>query len=259
VRPERSKNVSIIANKTRFALTTLLFLLFCGTALAAGKFPEPKGYVNDFAGVINPADAAALDAQLSAVEKNTTAQIAVVTVSDLGGYADVDEYAVELFKAWGIGQKGQDNGVLILVAPSLRKARIEVGYGLEGAITDGTAGEIIRNVMAPYFKAGDYGKGLVAGANAVAEKIPPGGVKKPTKRSRGGFSIILTIIFIILVLSQFFFPGPRIMGGRRYYGGGPFIGGFGGGFGGGGGGGFGGGFGGFGGGGSGGGGASGGW
>ena len=243
-------------------LFVALAVLLAGTAAAADKFPQPRGYVNDFAGIINPADAQELEAQLKALEDRTTAQIAVVTVPDLGDYADVEEYAVELFKAWGIGQKGQDNGVLVLLALKEHKIKIEVGYGLEGAITDGKAGEIIRNVMAPYFKAGQFGQGLIVGTRALAERIPPSGVKKPARHRAGGISLILFIVFLLLILSQFFFPGPRIIGGRRrYYGGGPFIGGFGGGFGGfgGGGGGFGGGFGGFGGGGSGGGGASGGW
>ncbi len=251
------------AIRLQFLFVTLLVLLaVAGTAAAADKFPQPKGYVNDFAGIINPADARELDAQLKALEDRTTAQIAVVTVPDLGDYADVDEYASELFKAWGIGQKGQDNGVLVLLALKEHRIKIEVGYGLEGAITDGTAGEIIRNVMAPFFKAGQFGQGLIAGTQALAERIPPSGVKRPAKHKAGVLSIVLFAVFLLLILSQFFFPGPRILGGgRRYYGGGPFIGGFGGGFGGfgGGGGGFGGGFGGFGGGGSGGGGASGGW
>lgn len=264
----------------RSLLISLTFLLvaavFLGSAVvclaadtaspAVGKFPAPKGYVNDFAGAIDPADASELEDYLRQLEKQTTAQVAVVTVTDLDGYTGIEEYSNELFTAWGIGKKGQDNGVLIVLSMKEKKARIEVGYGLEGAITDGTAGAIIRDVMVPYFRAGQFGKGVIAGAKAVAERIPPSGVQRPEAGARkhpSGFSLILIAIFLILVFSQLFFPGPRVIGGRRG-GGGPFIGGFGGfggGFGGfgGGGGGFGGGFGGFGGGGSGGGGASGGW
>ncbi|HEY3347140.1 MAG TPA: TPM domain-containing protein [Nitrospirota bacterium] len=226
---------------------------------AEGAFPKPVGLVNDFAGVLKPEEAAQLEGILKELDQRTGAEVAVVTIPDFGSYADINEYAVELFKAWGIGKKGQDNGVLIVVAPNQKKARIEVGYGLEGAITDGTAGAIIRDIMAPSFKAGEYGKGLVAGAQAVAERVPPGGVQKPKKTGKNTVSLILFIAFVLLMLAQFLFPGPRITGGGRRYGGGPFFGGFGGGFGGTGNGGFGGGFGGFGGGSSGGGGASGDW
>jgi uncharacterized protein len=244
----------------------ILMALFCflaAPALAQQELPSPRGYVNDFAGVIDPSEAPGLESFLKGLEERTSAEVAVATVPDIDGFADVDEYGVKLFEKWKIGKKGQDNGVLILLAMKEHKVRIEVGYGLEGAITDGTAGEIIRQQMVPYFKKGEYGKGLDAGVRALAGRIPPGGVKKPEKKSHIGLSLVLFFIFLMLVFGQFFI-GPRLTGrGRRgsFYGG-PYIGGFGGGFGGsgfGGGGGFGGGFGGFGGGSSGGGGASGGW
>jgi uncharacterized protein len=247
-------------------LSALLFLLFAAPALAQETLPGPRGYVNDFAGVIGPAESSELEGFLRGLETRTTAEVAVATVPDLDGFADVDEYAVKLFEKWKIGKKGQDNGVLVLLAMKEHRVRIEIGYGLEGAITDGTAGEIIRQQMAPLFRQGEYGKGLVAGVHALAEKIPPGGVMRAQKKKgRISLSLVLLAVFLLLIFGQFLFPGPRFTGrGRRgMYMGGPFIGGFGGGFGGGGfgggGGGFGGGFGGFGGGGSGGGGASGGW
>src|SRR3990172_3488712 len=159
------------------AIAAVLIILTASAGTCAEKLPSPQGYVSDFAGVIDPADKASLEAYLRELEAKTTAEVAVVTVPELGGFADVEEYAVELFRAWGVGKKGQDNGVLILLSIRERRARIEVGYGLEGAITDGTAGVIIREVMVPYFKAGQYGKGILAGAQAVAERITPSRVQ----------------------------------------------------------------------------------
>lgn len=232
----------------------------------AGRFPAPKGYVNDFAGVIDPASATELEGFLKDLQARTTAEVAVVTVPDLDGFADIDEYGIALASEWAIGKKGEDNGVLILLSMKEKKVRIDVGYGLEGAITDGATGDIRRNIMAPHFQKGEYGAGLLESAKAIAALIPPGGVKKPgrTKAVRGLIRPIAIAVFIIIAIIIQLLPGGRFRGGRggRFYGGGPFIGGFGGGFGGGGlggGGGFGGGFGGFGGGGFGGGGSSGGW
>ncbi|MBI5696489.1 MAG: TPM domain-containing protein [Nitrospirae bacterium] len=250
-------------------LAALLLILAATQAFAAHTFPEPRGHVSDYAGVLKPDEAAALEGYLAELEKRTSAEVAVVTVPDLDGFADVDEYAVDLFAAWKIGKKGQDNGVLILLAVKEKKLRIEVGYGLEGAITDGTAGGIIRDTMVPYFKRGEFGAGLMAGAQAVAERVPEGGVQTPIDEQGGkeqpsSLSLLIIVVLLAIFLFPLFFgPGGPMGGGKLrrgrggFYGGGPFIGGFGGGFGGGGGGG--GGFGGFGGGFSGGGGASGDW
>ena len=252
----------------------LIMLVFSPlTANAAvGQFPKPVGFVNDFANVIPPAQAQSMEQYLRALNQRTGAQVAVVTVKNIKGYTGPEEYAVDLFSAWKIGEKGKDNGLLVLLAMKEKKVKIEVGYGLEGAITDGDCGIIIRQVMAPYFRAGRFGDGLMAGVQALAAKIPPGGVKPPHRDSRTTFSGVLFLAFVLFIAVQFLLPGGGFWGrgrsgGSRFTGrgggfGGPFIGGFGGGFGGfggGGGGGFGGGFGGFGGGMSGGGGASGGW
>ena len=98
--------------------------------------------------------------------KETGAQIVVAVVKDLGGY-DIEGYANEMFREWGIGDKEKNNGVLLLVAPDERKLRIEVGYGLEGAIPDGKAGRIIRNEITPYFKNNQYDEGILNGTKAI--------------------------------------------------------------------------------------------
>jgi uncharacterized protein len=111
-----------------------------------------------------------IDGLSTEVRKSTGAEIAVVTVPSLDGMS-VEEYAVRLFKKWGIGQKGKDNGVLFLIAPKERKTRIEVGYGLEPVITDGRAGEIIRKTAIPFFKQGDYDQGILQGTREIAALI----------------------------------------------------------------------------------------
>jgi uncharacterized protein len=133
-------------------------------------FPSPHGPINDFAHLFDPSTTDALTALVADVREQTTAEIAVVTVPSLDGMT-VEEYANKLFAAWGIGKKSKDNGVLILVAPTERKMRIEVGYGLEPVLPDGLAGEIIRTEMLPEFKAGRYPIGALQGTRRVADIV----------------------------------------------------------------------------------------
>ena len=130
-------------------------------------FPTPRGYVNDFAGVLDDGVRAELDRLLRETEGATSAEIAVVTVSSLDGMT-VEEYANRLFQQWGIGRKHQDNGVLLLVAPADRSMRIEVGYGLEPILPDGLAGNIIRTECLPEFRRGRFASGILNGARRIA-------------------------------------------------------------------------------------------
>ncbi len=127
---------------------------------------EPRGYVNDFAGVMG-AQASAVEALLTELEQATGAEVAVVTLRSLDGGEPAD-FAVRLFERWGIGQVGQDNGLLILTAIEDRELRIEVGYGLEPIIPDGMAGRIRDEQLLPFFREERYGEGLAAGAATVA-------------------------------------------------------------------------------------------
>jgi uncharacterized protein len=136
----------------------------------ARKWPEPRGYVSDFAGIIDPASADSIDALALELKEKTGAELAVVTIQDLGGES-IDPAAVELFEQWGIGAKGKDEGVLILLAVAERRVKIEVGYGLEGILPDGRCGSIIRLVMGPDLHADRFGAGLQRGAEAVAGVI----------------------------------------------------------------------------------------
>ncbi len=265
-----------------FAVLSVLVAIASGppSTFAQPAPPQVTDTVNDFAHVIDAASRQELDRRIRAMRSATGDVLAVATVPTYQPYGSIDEYAVKMFEngGRGIGDKGKDNGLLIVVAVQDRKVRIEVGYDLEQFIPDGFAGETIREAIGPAFRQGQYGPGLVAGAtrliNRIAEQrgvtIPDVPVERRTRAS-GTRRFPFTIIFWVIVLIIIFSRGNR-SGRRRYWGGGPWSGwtggvgpfgggGFGGGgFGGfGGGGGGGGGFGGFGGGGSGGGGASGGW
>ena len=138
-------------------------LLFLGAA-----FPKPAGYVTDSANILNSNTKQIIYNLAYELEQKSSAQLAVVTVKTLNGLA-IEDYAWQLFEKWGIGAKGKDTGVLLLIAPTDRKLRIEVGYGFEGAIPDGLAGEIIREDIIPYFKQGNMDQGILRGSMVLLQ------------------------------------------------------------------------------------------
>lgn len=137
---------------------------------AEPNYPDYSSYVNDFAGVLQSDSKNQTEDLIVKVEKETSSEIAVAIISSLEGVS-VEEYAVKLFEKWGVGKKKEDNGVLLLVAIEDRKLRIEVGYGLEGTITDLEAGNIIDNLIVPKFKQNDYSTGVYDGVVAIANQI----------------------------------------------------------------------------------------
>ena len=151
-------------------LLGLLLVLAAGATARAYTFPELTGRVVDAAGVLDPAARAALEAKLAAQEQKTSDQLVVATVPSLEGGA-VEDYANALFRAWRLGQAEKNNGVLLLVAPKEHEVRIEVGYGLEGILTDAVSGTIIRNAIVPAFKAGDMADGIAKGTDAIIEVL----------------------------------------------------------------------------------------
>jgi len=152
--------------KFSIALAILVAILLTGVAFAQ-DFPQPTGrLVNDFAGVLSPGAEAQLENRLLQLEKDTTDEVAVVTVVSLED-SPIEDYASELFQKWGIGKKGKDNGVLFIVAPNERKVWIEVGYGLEPVLTDGRSGRILDNEVLPGFREGDYETGITNGVIAI--------------------------------------------------------------------------------------------
>lgn len=148
-----------------FSAALVVLALAIAPALAQ-SFPALTGRVVDAANILKPEDRTSLESKLKAHEDKTTDQVVVATVPSLGG-TSVEDYANRLYRHWGLGTKQKNNGVLFLVAPSDRKVRIEVGYGLEGALTDALSGVIIRTAVAPRFKAGDFAGGINAGVDAI--------------------------------------------------------------------------------------------
>jgi len=158
--------VSALA-RTIVATIIVLSTVAASPAAPAPDFPKPTGRVNDFAGVLDESAERELVTLLESLERETTAEVAVATVVSLDGMS-VEEYANKLFRAWGVGKKGKDNGVLVLVAPTERQMRIEVGYGLEGLLPDGLVGSIIREEFIPAFRNGNYQAGILSGVRRVA-------------------------------------------------------------------------------------------
>jgi len=148
-----------------------LWLLACVTTVqAALAFPALTGRVVDTAQMIDPVVREQLTQQLQALEQTSGDQIVVVTVPDLQGLP-IEDYGYQLGRHWGIGQKGKDNGALLIVARDERKLRIEVGYGLEGVLTDAQSWVIINQVIAPAFKTGNYSKGISDGVAAMLQVV----------------------------------------------------------------------------------------
>lgn len=140
-----------------------------GVAIAA-DVPYLTGRVVDEAEILSPSTRARVDELLAAHERKTGDQVAVLTTRSLGGES-VEQYAQDVFAAWKLGQKGKDNGILVIVAPAEHRMRIEVGYGLEGTMPDAIAARIIRNVMTPAFKSNDYDGGVTKGAEAIVAQL----------------------------------------------------------------------------------------
>jgi uncharacterized protein len=236
------------------AFLLLLCLTWLVTVAADPAFPELTGRIVDNAAMLDGTTQASLDTLLAGHEQATGNQVVVATFDDLQGY-DIDTFGYQLARFWGIGQQDKNNGVVLIVAKQERKVRIEVGYGLEGELTDAISSNIIHAIILPAFKKGDFDGGIEAGARAIIEALGGDYSPRQTSAAKPSSSPLFPIIFLIfifyIVITSFFGGGGS--GGRSgWHGSGVGYGG--GGFGGGGGGGFSGGGGGFGG-----GGASGGW
>jgi len=201
-----------------------------GPAAAQPDFPRLSGRVVDQAGVLRPSAEQAITEQLRAHEAETTNQVVVVTLRSLQGYS-IEDFGNRLGRNWGIGQEGRDNGVLLIVAPDQRKVRIEVGYGLEGALTDALAKTIIEAEILPSFRRGNLERGVRAGTDAILAAIA-GTYEAPTRstrssRSGGGLNIIVPIlviglfVFVVIMIIRDAFGdgrgGNRVRIGDDYY------------------------------------------
>ncbi len=147
-------------------LSAALLLLFAAAVFAATNFPALTGRVVDSAQVINAGSRSAIEQKLQDLESKSGIQLVVATVKSLEGQ-DVETYANQLFRTWGLGEQAKNNGVLLQVAPNERTVRIEVGYGLEGTLTDALSSVIITNALVPRFKTGDFSGGIERGVDDI--------------------------------------------------------------------------------------------
>ena len=204
------------------------FALVSGPALAAPSFPPLTGRIVDNAQILSPAAETKLDGQLAALEQKTGRQLVVATLPSLQGY-EIEDYGYQLLRTWAIGRKGENDGVILIVAPTEKSVRIEVGYGLEPVLTDALSSLIIQRAILPAFREGRFEAGVVAGTGAVVQQLglPDGEAKAlvaqaaaqgKTKTSNGGSGVPL--IFVIIVVFWVLSAVLRAFGGRRRGGGG---------------------------------------
>jgi uncharacterized protein len=185
----------------RFLFVCLGLFTLTNVAFAFDIPSSPTGYVNDYANVLTVETKEGLEKQLMVFNASTTNEIAVVTVPDLGGVT-IEEYAVKLFEKWKIGKAKEDNGVLLLVSVGDRVARIEVGYGLEGALPDILAKDILNTKILPEFKKGSYSLGVLQGVQAIMEATQ-GEYKAGKFSSLDGINFEAVIVFTVIIF-QFF-------------------------------------------------------
>ena len=181
--------------------------------------PKPATLVTDYTNTLAPGDVQLLENKLVAFDDSTSTQIAVVIIKSVGEY-DINDYAQKLGRAWGIGQQGKNNGIVVLVALDDHKVSIQTGYGVEGAVTDENTNEIITNDIRPNFKQGDYYGGLNAGIDDLM-KLMKGEYKSTGKHASNGDSggsygilIFIVIIIIIIIFRSRGGGGGQIIGGR---------------------------------------------
>lgn len=190
-----------------FAAVAASFLLLSAQSLWALDIPRLQGRVNDYAGMLSPSTVHRLDGVLADLERRDGTQIVVLTIPSLEGES-LEDFSIRTAEKWGIGQKGNDNGALLLIAENDRKIRIEVGYGLEDRLTDLMSGRIIRNIIAPQFRMGHFDQGVTDGIMAMigtvkgeytASKPPAGRYPRRSSGSPGLFGLIslLAVIWVV--------------------------------------------------------------
>jgi uncharacterized membrane protein YgcG len=172
-------------------------LLLAVMGLIAADYPHPTGHVNDFAGALPEPDRQILEDKLRAYEQSTSIEVAVAIVPSLQGLS-VEDYAREMFQAWGIGKRDKNNGVLFLWAPVERKVRIQVGYGLESALTDRAAAEIVREVTA-LFRQQEFAMGVSAGVNGILDRLDHGGSGStiPVAALVAGLALLIGVVVML--------------------------------------------------------------
>jgi len=196
----------------RTALAVFLLIFISAASIWALDVPPLKGRVNDYAGMISPQTRQVLETKLAALEKSDSTQLVILTIPSLEGES-LEEFSIKVAETWGLGQAELDNGVLFLVAKEERKVRLEVGYGLEGALTDLLAGRIIDYEIVPRFKAGELDAGFIQGVEAVTAAVR--GEYKPPERKPGrdsGGSGWFFVLFMPFLVVTFLAAHSRILG-----------------------------------------------
>ena len=216
----------------RFGIV-LLMLVAVAAVAAAQQLPRYRGFVNDFAGVIDSREAQAMEQLIGGLQEATGAEIAVVTVQSFAPFGSIEEFGVALAGEWGVGRAGEDNGVVIILAMQEREVRIEVGYGLEGALPDGRVGAILDEQVLPAFRDGRWGAGLNGAVQGVAAFVAEEydvdlsnlGARAPrtaapAQTGPDTMEIILFILILFVGGGRFFWPLLFISRRRGFFGGG---------------------------------------
>lgn len=187
----------------------LITLLIFPLQLLALEAPALTGRVNDLAKMLSPETSQRLEQKLAAFERETSNQVAVLTVPSLQG-DDIDQFSIRVAESWRLGQQGRDNGVLLILAQAERKVRIEVGMGLQGVLPDITAGRIIRETMRPFLKSGNFDQGISVGVDAIIAATKgefkgdmQASGKKSSKKSPSLITIFLVVAVVAAVLGLF--------------------------------------------------------
>ena len=185
-----------------------IILVLLGTAVSALEVPRLQGRINDNAGLLSRTSINELEAYLAELESATGVQAALLTIPSLSG-ENLESYSLRVAEEWGLGGKESDNGVLLLVAQDERKVRIEAGYGLESILTDAKNGFIIRDIMAPEFRKGNYSEGIVAGLGAIGGvvsgdiTITAEQIENSETRKGGGVPIFALIFLAVFIIGTF--------------------------------------------------------
>lgn len=183
-------------------LFAVWMIFLTGTGAHALDVPPLKGRVNDYANIISPVVRAQLEKELKNFEESDSTQMVILTMASLEG-EPIEEFSMKVAETWKIGQKGKDNGAILLVAKNDRKTRIEVGRGLEGKLTDLTAGRIVQLVINPQFKRGDFDGGFSSGVRAMIDATR-GEFKADSARPRGARKRGLSSVFPLLIFGATF-------------------------------------------------------
>lgn len=185
----------------------LLLILFLPPTLGARPVPKLTGRVNDYAGMLAPTTVKQLETVLADLEESDSTQIVVLTITSLDGDS-LEDFSLRVVEDWQIGRQDLDNGALLLIARDDRKLRIEVGYGLEGSLTDLVAGQIIRNVITPQFRLGNFDQGVIDGVGAMIAAVrgefqaPASGQHPESRQDPGG--LITALIFLFFIFGSMF-------------------------------------------------------